>query len=140
MTFTATAEIGINASVERVWQALTDPDIVEKYFFGARVKTDWKPGSSITWSGEYNGKAYEDKGSVIDVQEPHLLRITHFSPMTGLPDKPENYHTLTYEMRSTNSGTDVKLSQDNNSSQEEASRAEANWNSMLAGLKRTVEG
>lgn len=140
MTFTATAEVDVNAPVERVWQALTDPEIVEKYFFGTHVDTDWKPGSPITWSGEYDGTAYEDKGSVIDVKEPHLLRVTHFSPMTGLPDKPENYHTLTYELTSTNSGTRVKLSQDNNASPDEANRAEANWNSMLSGLKMTVEG
>ncbi|OMC52919.1 ATPase [Mycobacterium sp. IS-2888] len=140
MTFTATAEVDINAPAERVWQALTDPEIVEKYFFGTHVDTDWKPGSPITWSGEYNGTAYQDKGSVIDVEEPHLLRVTHFSPMTGLPDKPENYHTLTYELTPTNSGTRVKLSQDNNASPDEANRAEANWNSMLSGLKKTVEG
>lgn len=140
MTFTATAEVDVNAPIERVWQALTDPEIVKKYFFGTHVDTDWKPGSPITWSGEYDGTAYEDKGSVIDVQEPHLLRVTHFSPMTGLPDKPENYHTLTYELTSTNSGTRVKLSQDNNASPDEANRAEANWNSMLSGLKKTVEG
>ncbi|OMC09411.1 SRPBCC family protein [Mycobacterium sp. SP-6446] len=140
MTFTATAEVAVNAPIQRVWQALTDPEIVKKYFFGTRVDTDWKPGSPITWSGEYDGTAYEDKGSVIDVQEPHLLRVTHFSPMTGLPDKPENYHTLTYELTSTNSGTRVKLSQDNNASPDESNRAEANWNSMLSGLKKTVEG
>ncbi|OMC48350.1 SRPBCC family protein [Mycobacterium sp. IS-1264] len=140
MTFTATAEVDINAPAQRVWQALTDPEIVEKYFFGTHVETDWKPGSPITWSGEYDGTAYQDKGSVIDVQEPHLLRVTHFSPMTGLPDKPENYHTLTYELTPTNSGTRVKLSQDNNASADEANRAEANWNSMLSGLKKTVEG
>ncbi|OMC52771.1 ATPase [Mycobacterium sp. IS-836] len=140
MTFTATAEVDVNAPIQRVWQALTDPEIVKKYFFGTRVDTDWKPGSPITWSGEYDGTAYEDKGSVIDVQEPHLLRVTHFSPMTGLPDKPENYHTLTYELTSTNSGTRVKLSQDNNASPDESNRAEANWTSMLSGLKKTVEG
>lgn len=139
MTFTATAEIDVDADPQRVWHALTDPDLVEKYFFGTRVQTDWQPGSSITWSGEYNGKAYEDKGSIVEVRENELLRMTHFSPMTGLPDRPENYHTLTYELRRTPSGTNVRLSQDNNASQDEADRAKGNWESTLTGLKKTVE-
>ena len=140
MTFVATAEIDVDAAPSQVWQALTDPDIVAKYFFGTRVQTDWRPGSPITWSGEYNGTSYEDKGSVLDVRENELLRVTHFSPMAGLSDAPENYHTLTYELRGTESGTHVRLSQDNNSSQGEADRARGNWETMLGGLKKTVEG
>lgn len=49
----ATAELDIAAMPKQVWQALTDPALIKQYFMGADVETDWKPGSPITWKGEY---------------------------------------------------------------------------------------
>ncbi len=139
MNFVAKAEIDVTATASDVWRALTDPDMIAKYFFGSRVQTDWRPGSPIVWKGEYNGKPYEDKGEILDVQPDRLLRVTHFSPTTGLPDEPENYHTLTYELDERGGITHVWMSQDNNGSEDEAERATANWKAMLDGLKKTVE-
>jgi uncharacterized protein YndB with AHSA1/START domain len=139
MTFIATADITIAAPPPDVWHALTDPDLIKRYFFGSRVDTDWQPGSPITWSGEYNGTAYQDKGTVLDVEENRRLRVTHFSPMTGLPDEPENYHTLSFDLAELGTDTRVTLTQDNNGSPEEAEKSAANWKSMLDGLKETVE-
>ena len=38
-------EIYIKTTPERLWEAITDPEIRSKYNFGARVASDWKPGS-----------------------------------------------------------------------------------------------
>jgi uncharacterized protein YndB with AHSA1/START domain len=136
----ATAQIDIAAPAEQVWKALTDPALIAEYFFGTHVDTDWQPGSPITWTGDYQGNAYEDKGEVIAVQLNRRLQVTHFSPMTGLPDEPKNYHTLTYELDDRGYTTHLSLSQDNNGDEAEAQRATENWTMMLAGLKKTVEG
>ena len=138
-SYIAAAEIDIDGAPTAVWKALTDPELVAKYFFGTQVQTDWKPGSPIVWKGEYEGKKYEDKGEILEVQPNRLLRVTHFSPMIGLADKPENYHTLTYDLDERGGSTHVTLSQDNNSSEEEAERSTANWETVLTGLKKTVE-
>jgi uncharacterized protein YndB with AHSA1/START domain len=135
----ATAETEIEAPAQRVWEALTDPDEIEKYMFGSRVVTDWQPGSSITWSGEYEGKAYEDKGEILEVVPGRRLRMTHFSPLSGAEDAPENYHTLTYELEGDDGPTHVSLSQDGNASAEAAEHSRANWEEMLSGLKAVVE-
>jgi uncharacterized protein YndB with AHSA1/START domain len=135
----ATASVDIAAAPTRVWAALTDPDEIEKYMFGSRVETDWKPGSPIVWKGEYAGRRYADKGEVIEVQPNHRLKVTHFSPLSGQPDEPANYHTLTYELRGSGDRTRVELSQDNNATAEEAEHSAANWQMMLDGLKRQVE-
>jgi uncharacterized protein YndB with AHSA1/START domain len=84
--FVATAETEIEAPPKRVWTALTDPDEIEKYMFGSHVVTDWKPGSPIVWKGEYEGKQYEDKGKVLEYEPERLLRVTHFSPLSGQED------------------------------------------------------
>ena len=136
----STAEVEVKASVGKVWEALTDPEIIAKYFFGSRVETDWRPGSPITWKGEWEGHAYEDKGRVLDVVPNRLLKVTHFSPLAGLPDRPENYHNLTFELEQRGAATRVRLTQDNNKDEAEAERSTQNWTTMLEGLKKTVEG
>jgi uncharacterized protein YndB with AHSA1/START domain len=136
---TATAEIDIAAPAERVWKALTDPDIITRYFFGTQVETDWQPGSPIFWRGTYNGVAYEDRGEILESRPDRLLKVTHFSPMTGLPDIPENYHTLTFGLDEDGGTTHVSLSQDNNADEAEAQRSADNWQVVLRGLKEVVE-
>jgi len=135
----ATVETDIRAPRSAVWRALTDPDEIEKYMFGSRVETDWKPGSRITWKGEYEGKTYEDKGEVLKVERERLLELTHFSPLSGDEDVAENYHTLVYELEESDGATHVSLSQDNNKSEEAAEHSRANWDRMLSGLKEVVE-
>jgi uncharacterized protein YndB with AHSA1/START domain len=136
----ATAEAEIDAPRSKVWRALTDPDQIQKYMFGSRVETDWKPGSRITWKGEYEGKKYEDKGEILEVVQERRLKVTHFSPLSGKEDAPENYHTLVYELKENDGKTHVSLSQDNNPSEEAAEHSRANWEKMLSALKEVVEG
>ena len=90
----AVAEADIDAPRSKVWRALMDPEQIRKYMFGSRVETDWEPGSRITWTGEYEGKWYEDKGEILEVVPNRRLKVTHFSPLSGEEDAPENYHTL----------------------------------------------
>ena len=116
----ATASIDIDAPATRVWAALTEPDQIAAYMFGSRVETDWEVGHPITWNGEWEGKPYQDKGQVLAYDEPERLSVTHFSPLTGQDDVPENYHTLVYELDENDGVTTVSLSQDNNGSEEEA--------------------
>jgi uncharacterized protein YndB with AHSA1/START domain len=135
----ATAETEISASPAQVWVALTDPQLIKKYMFGSQVETDWQRGSSIVWRGDYEGKAYEDKGEILEIEPARRLKVTHFSPLSGQEDLPENYHTLLYELKKSGDSTHVSLSQDKNASAEEAERAKGNWEMMLAGLKKVVE-
>jgi len=135
----AIAETDIDAPRSEVWGALTDPDQIQKYMFGSRVETDWKPGSSIIWKGEYEGKEYEDKGEILEIEHERRLKLTHFSPMSGKADAPENYHTLVYELREHDGVTHVSLSQDNNPTEEAAEHSRANWEKMLSALKELVE-
>jgi uncharacterized protein YndB with AHSA1/START domain len=135
----ATVETEIEAPPSKVWTALTDPDQIEKYMFGSHVVTDWKPGSSIVWKGEYEGKKYEDKGEILEVEPERRLKLTHFSALSGQEDVPENYHTLVYELESRGPKTRLALSQDGNPTEEAARHSQENWEKMLSGLKEVVE-
>ena len=138
--FVAEKRIVINASTDAVWKALTDPSLVKQYLHGTNMKTTWAVGGPITWTGEWKGKAYEDKGTVLAVEPKKLLKTTHWSPMAGSEDKPENYHTVTYKLAERGGTTILTLKQDNNASQEEAdTMAEKNWGPVLEGLKAVAE-
>jgi uncharacterized protein YndB with AHSA1/START domain len=139
-SFVAEKRITIDASAEAVWQALTDPELVKQYLHGTNMETDWEVGGPITWKGEWKGQSYEDKGTVLEVEPNKRLKNTHWSPMGGSEDKPENYHTVTYELDEQDGKTTLTLKQDNNASQEEADNmAENNWGPVLEGLKAVVE-
>jgi uncharacterized protein YndB with AHSA1/START domain len=135
----ATASVTIDASPKRVWVALTDPVMIKRYMFGSDVTSDWTVGSTITYAGEYEGKKYEDHGTILEIEPERLLRSTHFSPLGGKPDVPENYHEITYTLANQDGATRVELTQDNNGSAAEAEHSAANWQQMLDGLKSVVE-
>ncbi len=135
----AKASIRINATKERVWQALVDPKIIRHYMFGAEVISEWQIGSKITWKGEWQGKPYEDRGVILRLQPGQLIQYSHFSPLSGMPDKPENYHIVTVELSNDGDHTHVNLLQDNNASEDEREHSEQNWETMLQGLKKFLE-
>jgi len=135
----ATAEIDIAATLDRVWETLTQPAAVKQWMFGTELETDWHVGGPIVWKGEYAGKSYEDKGEVLEFDAPQHLSVSHFSPTTGQDDVPENYHTVVYELAAVDGGTHVTLTQDNNGSDDEAQRSTENWQQALRGVKAHAE-
>jgi uncharacterized protein YndB with AHSA1/START domain len=136
----AQAEVNVRAPVSRVWEALVTPSIIKKYFFGSDIVTDWAVGSPILYRGEWQGKAYEDKGTVVEVEPERSLVVTHWSPLSGTADAPENYHTVRYTVTARGDSTSVTIRQDNNASEEEVQHSEKNWESVLNGLKALLEG
>lgn len=139
--FIARAQVVIAASRSKIWNALTDPAALKAFMFGSDVRSDWKEGSPITFSGEWQGKKYQDKGQVLKARRDSALQYTHLSGAAGLADKPENYHTVTIELEDAGPGkTRVALTQDNNATDDERQHSEQNWNAMLKALKNYVEG
>ena len=135
----ARASVTIDAAIDKVWDALVNPESIKQYMFGTNVSTDWRQGSPITWKGEWQGKAYEDKGTILQLKPERLLQYSHFSPLSGVPDKPENYHTVTIELSEKASQTLISLAQDNNATEEAREHSEKNWGMMLDGLKKFLE-
>lgn len=138
-SYVARAEVDVRAPRSTVWRVLTSNGAHPEIMFGAEVESDWRIGSRIVWRGEWNGKTFEDHGRVIELQEPSRIVLTHFSPLSGLDDAPENYHSLRFELDETPIGTHVTLDQDNNPTAEAAEHSRENWTTMLAGVKTVAE-
>ena len=135
----AKASKKIGAPVSVVWDALVNPKVISQYMFGTEVVSEWKKGSPIAWRGVWKGEAYEDKGTILELKPGSILRYSHFSPLSGLPDIPENYHTVTVELAPVGDGTVVSLTQDNNATEQAREHSQKNWEAMLGSLKRLLE-
>jgi uncharacterized protein YndB with AHSA1/START domain len=136
---TARASILIQSTTAKVWEALIDPELIKQYLFGTQVTSGWKVGGSITYRGVWQGKSYEDKGKILQLVPEKIFQSTYWSSIGGLEDKPENYATVTYELEAKDSGTLVKVSQDNIGTEDERFHSEKNWIIVLEGLKKLLE-
>ena len=137
--FVATASVCVKASLDKVWKALTDGEIIKQYMFGTNISSEWKQGSPIIWRGTWQGKIYEDKGVILKLEPNRLIEYTHFSPLSGKPDLSENYHKITIKLSDKGKETRIDLSQDNNESEETQKHSENNWKKMLESLKKLLE-
>ena len=103
------------------------------------LKSDWKIGTPITFSGEWEGKTYVDGGIILEIDPPKLLRYTYWSSMSGTEDKPENYNDIVYELSEDNGVTTLILTQEGVKDQASMDHSEQNWHSVFDGLKKILE-
>lgn len=97
--------ININADLSKVWNALTNPEIIKEYLFGTETITDWSVGSKIIFQGEYDGHKYKDEGIILENKAKKLLSYSYWSGFSGLENKPENYLTVTYTLKPRNNNS-----------------------------------
>jgi uncharacterized protein YndB with AHSA1/START domain len=130
--------IAFEAPIAEVWNGLTDPAIVKQYFFGTNLESDFKAGSRITFSGEWEGKTYADGGTILEIDPPKLLKYTYWSSMSGTEDKPENYANITNELSEENGITTLIITQEGIKNQEALEHSEQNWTWVFGGLKKIL--
>lgn len=136
---TGKASITIDAPASKVWEALTTPELIKQYFFGTEASSDWKVGSPITFSGEYKGKSYHDKGTILEVIPNKIFRYNYWSSMSGIEDKPENYVPITYALVESHDKATLTVTQQNIPDEKMKVHSEENWKKVLANLKQLLE-
>ncbi len=105
-------EIIINASATEVWDALVNPAKTKVYMFGCETVSDWQEGSPLIWQMEYEGKPFIPvKGHIVEIEENEFLAYTVFDPTSTMPDVPENYLTVTYELSEDDGQTTLTVTQ-----------------------------
>ncbi|HMG68235.1 MAG TPA: SRPBCC domain-containing protein [Chitinophagaceae bacterium] len=135
-----TVKINIKAPVSKVWDALTKPEIIKQYFFGTDTITTWEVGSPIAFKGEYKGKSYQDKGTILGMEKNKLIKYSYWSSMSGIEDKPENYVIVTYELSGNDNNVNLTITQENIPDEKMKEHSVENWKKVMEGLKNVVEG
>lgn len=136
---TGKVSIHINATTDKVWEALTTPEIIKKYFFGTDAVSDWKVGSSLIFKGEWEGKKYEDKGTILENIPGKTFQYDYWSSMSGIEDKQENYLIITYSLEKKDDGTDLTITQENIQDEKTKVHSEQNWTKVITDLKNLLE-
>ena len=129
----------IDAPIGRVWQAITSPDLIKQWFFGVDTESDWRVGSPLVHTGEYQGKPYVDRGAILKIDPPRLLEHSHWSEVSGKPDRPDEYQIVTWSLAERGAGTELTITERNLPSAEAAKTSEDAWKMALSQLKELLE-
>lgn len=135
----STASIAIDASSADVWDALVNPATAKAYFFGAEVNSDWQEGSPITFTGQFKGNSYLEKGTILQCRPERLLQYSHWSDLEPLPDLPENYRHWTFRIEPGNPGVVLSVTEDNIPDEGQRARSDEFWSGVLSTIKGIVE-
>lgn len=136
---TAHASISIAATPKKVWKAITDAKVIKQWFFGTEATSDWRPGSPITFKGEYQGKSYSDKGTVLKNIPGKLLQYSFWGSMSGLEDKPENYVIVTYEIVEGKIESTLSVTEENMPDEKMKAHSEEIWHKAFHNMKKVLE-
>ena len=139
--------IDLNASADKVWNALTNPEQTKKYMFGCEAISDWKEGSSLIWKGVFNGQEIIPvKGSILNIVPNKLLKYSVIDPNAAYPDIPENYLNVIYELSGKNNQTTLTVTQDGFETAAEGEKRfnetynnGVGWDPILKEIKKLVE-
>jgi uncharacterized protein YndB with AHSA1/START domain/DNA-binding transcriptional ArsR family regulator len=129
-------EIYIRTTPERLWEAITDPEIRSKYNFGAIFETDWKVGSRIdTHSGD--GTFALGDGEVLEVVPPRRLVHT-MQALWSDEVRDEGFSRVTWEIAPV--GDSCQLTVTHDQLREGANdQIFGGWPMILSGLKTWLE-
>lgn len=129
----------ISASKQAVWNALTDPAIIKQYLFGTNTITTWEPGTQVIFEGEWQGKKYQDKGTVLVNEPGKMLQYNYWSSMSGIGDEAENYMIVTYLLDGVDDNVTLTLRQENIPDEKTKNHSMDNWKQVLASIKKILE-
>lgn len=137
--------ITIHAPSAKVWDAITNPELVKLYMFNSDVVCDWQVGSDIVFKGQVKGKEIIFvKGHIVRLEPGHLLEYTCFGPDSGLPDIPANYTKVVYTLIPEREDTLVTVTQGDfaliGDGEKRFADATKGWDYALDGLKNVAEG
>lgn len=90
MTDDRVYEVTVAASPAEAWRALTDPEVVSRYYFGTSPRTTWEVGSPIEFVDD-DGDA-QIVGEVLEYEPPTRLAHTFIATWYGERDDQGSLH------------------------------------------------
>ncbi len=131
--------ITIKANALQVWQAITNPELTKKYMYNSEVISDWKTGSSITWS-DADTKKLHVKGVILNIEHGRYLETKDLSIDAALDDDESNYTRVIYQLREENESTRLEVKEDHfNGDEKRYNDAENFWTTILKRIKELLE-
>jgi uncharacterized protein YndB with AHSA1/START domain len=136
---TLTSSIIINASVDKVWFALTDKETIKQYFWGTETNTNWKEGSPISFTGTWEGTPYEDKGFILKIEKDKIFKHSYWSSFWGTDYNPDVFSVITYELSKNGDQTNLTVTQEGFKDEQSRYHSVGNWKGILDNIKNLLE-
>jgi uncharacterized protein YndB with AHSA1/START domain len=137
-----TKSITIKAPISVVWQHITIPYLMKKWMLDTDMEldiiTDWKVGSPIIMNGKLHGMPFENKGSILQYEPEKVFEYTVLSSISELPDKPENFYHLEFELKLRENDTELILSIVNFATESIYKHLEFYWKVALEVFKKEL--
>ena len=129
-------EIYIKTTPERLWEAITDPELRSRYSFGVRVSSEWTPGSRYE-SVHPNGPTAIAEGQNLEVDPPRRL-VQSFNALWSDDVKSEGTSRVTWEIEPVADSCRLTVTHDQ---LREGANDElyGGWPMILSGLKTLLE-
>jgi uncharacterized protein YndB with AHSA1/START domain len=130
-------EIYIRTTPERLWEAITDPEMRSKYHFGTRVTSDWTPGSRFEMSHQ-NAPGLLGEGENLEVDPPRRL-VQSMVALWSDDVKSEGTSRITWEIEPIGDDS-CRLTVTHDQLREGANdELYGGWPMILSGLKTLLE-
>jgi len=128
-------EIYIKAAPERVWEAITDPEMRKRYSFGVGVESDWSEGSS--YKASVPGVVDISSGENVEVDPPKRL-VQTFKALWSEDVEREGTSRVTWEIDPVGTSSRLRVTHDQLG---EGANNElwGDWPMILSGLKTLIE-
>lgn len=133
------SSILVNASRERLWNVLTQPEFVKQWQYGSELTTSWEEGTPIAFRTVWDGKVMEQWGEILEVHPLELIKYSLFAPRPGLEDKPENYFVMHYIIEKEKGVTKLQIIQEDNRPGAVQEEEQGEENPVLKMLKELAE-
>jgi uncharacterized protein YndB with AHSA1/START domain len=127
-------EIYIKTTPERLWQAITDPEMRRKYTFGAVVKSDWTPGSRYQ---AFGGDRLIAEGENLEIDPPRRL-VQSFRALWDEEVTGEGFSRVTWEIEPVGDSCRLTVTHDGLRDGANA-QLYGGWPMVLSGLKTLIE-
>jgi uncharacterized protein YndB with AHSA1/START domain len=138
--YSLAVETVIAADIAKVWNLLVNPAETSRLFWGSIVESDFKVGSSIVWKGMWEGKPFEDRGTIKRVEKNSLLQYSHWSTSSDTAEDESKHNLLTFRLTGENGRVRVVLQHDNIATQAMKEHSERMWTQLLQTMKEMAEG
>lgn len=134
--------ITIQAPAHTVWAFLTEPARMIQWMgepeMDLQIITSWAVGQPVLIKG-FHHVTFEARGMVMQCEPGHRLQYSQVSSVSGLPDAPESYSVLTFELKPANETTQLTLHIENFPTETIYKHLDFYWQGTLDILKNAVE-
>lgn len=133
------SKLSIEATPQKVWEALTKPELVKLWQYGSDLQTTWELGASIRFVTQWEENVFEQWGTVLEFSPLKQVRYSLFAPRPGLEDIPENYFEMIYTLTEDGGQTKLQITQEDNRPHAVQEAEQGEENPILKMLKEIAE-